>query len=152
VKSLERILADIEARLDGEMPCLESDLHGRAHLRQVALLAGQIARDSGADVESAMVAGLLHDCGREDDAGGNAHALRSAEVARRVVPACFPHLDADRIALIIERHADGLTSADPLAGAVWDADRLTLPRAGIAVRQELLSTRAGKALLRDAAP
>lgn len=124
----------------------DSWLHGLAHLREVALLAGLIATEMGTDVESAMVAGFLHDCGRQDDGGGNQHAIDSARLAADLLRDQFPHLDATHICDAIRRHADGQITADPLAGAVWDADRLTLERLGKQVCADKLSTSFGKQL------
>ncbi len=125
-----------------------SNLHGLQHLREVAYLAGRIALEMGTDIESAMVAGFLHDCARVDDLGGNEHAHDSAKMARPIIKEEFPLLDADAICDAIYRHADGETSTDPLAGALWDADRLTLQRLGHNVRTKLLSTEPGKKMAR----
>lgn len=111
------------------------------------MLAGWIAQRSEADVEAAMVAGFLHDCGRVDDGGGNRHAHDSATIARRLLPRTFAHLPIGRICEAIARHADGQITDDPLAGALWDADRLTLTRLGRDVREDLLSTEPGRRLL-----
>ena len=67
---LQGILSRIEAKLRGRLRYYDSELHGLSHLREVALLAGKIAAESGVDVETAMVAGFLHDCGRISTAGG----------------------------------------------------------------------------------
>ena len=144
---LHGILSGIEAKLDGKLRYYHSELHGLSHLREVALWAGRIAVESGVDVESAMVAGLLHDCGRMNDDGGNMHAIDSAELARPLIKQIYPHLDADRICQAIVAHADGTTTTDPLAGALWDADRLTLERLGETVREDLLSTPVAKRML-----
>jgi uncharacterized protein len=141
-------LEQIEAKLRGAFRQVDSELHGLAHLREVAILAGRIAAELDQDVEAAMVAGFLHDCGRVDDSVGSDHARDSARLARALLKERFPHLDAERICEAIRHHADGLLTGDPLAGAVWDADRLTLGRAGIALREELLSTRPGRRLAR----
>jgi HD superfamily phosphodiesterase len=101
------------------------------------------------DVEAAMVGGFLHDCGRMNDGGGRQHALDSAEIARRLLKECFPHRDSGRICEAMRRHADGDVTDDPLTGAVWDADRLTLARLGYEVREELLSTPAGNRMARQ---
>lgn len=146
---IEERLRQIEERCRGRLHYYDSELHGLGHLREVALLAGQIAAEAGVDVEAAMVAGFLHDCGRVNDGGGWQHALDSAKLARPLLAACFPHLDAGRICEAIERHADGDVTGDSLMGAVWDADRLTLVRLGDEVREERLSTPAGKRLARQ---
>ena len=140
VSDLQEILFEIEAKCDGRIAYYRSSLHGIGHLREVALLAGEIAIRMGQDLEAAMVAGFLHDCGRVDDAGGKQHAIDSAGIARPVLERCFPHLNANRICDAIARHADGETTDDPVASTVWEADRLTLSRLGREVREELLST------------
>ena len=146
IEELRAVLERIERTCRPHMRYHNSWLHGLGHLREVALLAGRIAAMEGLDVEAAMVGGYLHDCGREDDAAGNSHAIVSARLAREIMAAAFAHLDAGRICRAIERHADGLVTPDPLEGAIWDADRLTLPRAGHVVKLELLSTSAGRLL------
>lgn len=145
-EALAAMLKDLETRCDRSLPCMEGDLHGIGHLREVATLAGRIAMEMGQDVEPAMVAGLLHDCARVNDGGGNRHALDSARMAARILREKFPHLDAPRICDAIARHADGETTDDPLAGALWDADRLTLARLGRTIRLDLLSTDPAKAM------
>lgn len=149
MNKLSTALASIEATCRQTLQFYDSDLHGLSHLREVAMLAGKIAAETGVDIESAMVAGLLHDCGRVNDGGGNTHAIDSATVARPVLLERFPHLDADRICDAIARHADGQVSDDPLAGALWDADRLTLIRLGCRILEDLLSTSPGKRLARE---
>ena len=146
---LERILASLMRRLDGQFRPLASVLHGRDHLEEVAILAGAIAAEMGEDAAPAMLAGLLHDAAREDDGPGNAHALASAELARRILPEQFPEMPAERIASAIAAHADGLVTDDPLAGALWDADRLTIGRAGFRLNVELFSTEPGRRMARQ---
>ena len=146
---LDRKLRQIEARLAGRASAFDSFLHGHAHLREVALLAGEIAAELGEDPEAALVAGLLHDCGRMDDGGGNQHAIDSAELARGILQDEFPHLDVERICDAIARHADSQTTDDPLAGALWDADRLTLIRLGKRIDERLISTTVGVRMARE---
>ena len=146
---LQGLLDQIEAKLSGRLRYYDSELHGLSHLREVALLAGRIAAESGVDVETAVVMGFLHDCGRTNDGGGNGHAIDSAKLARPLLKQLFPHLDADRACRAIAGHADGSTTDDLLVGSLWDADRLTLERLGRTVREDLLSTPAAKRMLRE---
>jgi hypothetical protein len=44
----------------------------------------------------------------------------------------------------MHHHTDGHITDDPLVGACWDADRLDLPRVGIAPDPRYLSTQAGR--------
>ena len=146
---LRQRLQAIEATCGRDLTYYDSWLHGIEHLREVALLAGWIAAEMGEDVEAAMVAGFLHDCGRQDDGGGNRHAHDSERLARPILQQHFPHLDAEHVCRAIRLHADGRTSEDPLIGALWDADRLTLYRLGYPVREDLLSPLPGKRLARE---
>ena len=148
-RDLQGILSRIEARLSNKLRYYDSELHGLSHLREVALLAGRIAAESGVDVETVVVMGFLHDCGRMNDGGGNDHAIDSARLARPLLRQLFPHLDADKVCQAIAAHADGGTTDDLLVGALWDADRLTLERLGRTVREDLLSTPAAKRMLKE---
>jgi putative nucleotidyltransferase with HDIG domain len=141
-----RILKKIETLFDGSIKYYDSPIHGIDHLRQVSVLAGVIALHCGADVETAMIAGFLHDIGRTNDLGGNQHALDSAVIARPLLLNLCPHIAVDRVCDAIARHADGLITDDPLAAALWDADRLALRRLGRVVREDLLSTEIAKAM------
>jgi putative nucleotidyltransferase with HDIG domain len=143
------MLNRVEAELSGKLRYHDSELHGLSHLREVALLAGRIAAESGVDVETAVVMGFLHDCGRMNDGGGNGHAIDSAQLARPLLRQWFQHIDADRVCKAIAAHADGGTTDDLLVGALWDADRLTLERLGRTVREDLLSTPAAKRMLKE---
>lgn len=142
------MIAAVEAICRTRMRLPNSPLHGLNHLRDVAMLAGRIAAAEGTDVEAAVVGGFLHDCARVNDGGGNQHAIDSAALAQPVLAACFPHLPGDRICRAILLHADGQVTADPLEGAIWDADRLTLGRAGIALHTRYFSTATGKSMAR----
>jgi uncharacterized protein len=148
-RDLQGILSRTEARLSGKLRYFDSELHGLSHLREVAILAGRIAAESGVDVETAVVMGFLHDCGRMNDGGGNGHVTDSAGLARPLLRQLFPHLDADKVCQAIAAHADGGTTEDLLIGSLWDADRLTLERLGRNVREDLLSTPAAKRMLKE---
>ncbi len=142
-------LADIEACCEGRLSYFDSPVHGIEHLREVALLAGTIAIRIGCDVESAMIAGFLHDCARTTDEEGSKHAVDSAKVARSILEESFPHLDIENICDAIANHADGKVTEDPLSAALWDADRLTLVRLGRKVQPELLSTTVAKQMVHN---
>ncbi len=143
-REIEAMVREVETRCGPFCSCEELDIHGMPHLRQVALTAGRLAVLVGCDVESAVVAGFLHDCARVHDGGGNRHAHDSAVLARRLLKTFYPHLDAPRLCEAIARHADGRTTDDPLAACLWDADRLDLCRLGIEADPRLLSTRAAR--------
>jgi uncharacterized protein len=147
--NISMLLEQIEKTFEGHIQYYNSALHGLDHLRQVSQLAGKIASVCGVDVESAMLAGFLHDAGRTDDFGGNEHALDSAILARPLLIRPYPRVDVDKVCYAISRHADGMTTDDPLIGSLWDADRLLLRRLRMTVNPRLLSTAEGKRILME---
>lgn len=135
------MLDEIEAKLQGHVHYYKSPIHGISHLRAVSLLAGELAPPEFK--QDAMIAGFLHDIGRKNDFGGRQHAVDSAIIARPIITTLWPQCDINtinKICYAIEHHADGLTSPDPLIGAIWDADRITLARLGRKINTTLLST------------
>lgn len=123
-------------------------LHGNDHLCHVAWLAGRLAKALDECIESAVVGGYLHDCGRVDDSCGNFHAHESAELARQILARFYTHLDIERIVDGIYNHADGLVTNDPLIACIWDADRISLTRLEVVVDLRLLSTKLARRLCR----
>lgn len=136
------MLDEIEAKLQGHVHYYNSTIHGISHLREVSLLAGELAPPEFK--KAAMIAGFLHDIGRKNDFGGRQHAIDSAIIARPLIANIWPQCDIEKICYAIEHHADGLTTCDPLIGSIWDADRLTLSRLGCKINTKLLSTPAAK--------
>ena len=136
------MLTDIESKLQGHVHYYKSTIHGISHLRAVSLLAGELAPPEFK--KAAMIAGFLHDIGRKNDFGGRQHAVDSAIIARPLITSIWPEVDIEKICYAIEHHADGLTTDDPLIGAIWDADRITLARLGRKINTTLLSTEAAK--------
>ncbi|HPB62000.1 MAG TPA: HD domain-containing protein [Rectinema sp.] len=136
------MLDEIESKLQGKVRYYKSTIHGISHLRAVSLLAGELAPPEFK--KAAMIAGFLHDIGRKNDFGGRQHAVDSAIIARPLITSIWPEVDIEKICYAIEHHADGLTTDDPLIGAIWDADRITLSRLGRKINTSLLSTEAAK--------
>jgi len=124
-----------EANITGFQPELIK-LVGRLHFRtsygqnvlnhsiEVAVLAGIMAAELGADVQTCKVAGLLHDLGKAfDQEIEGPHALISGEIARRynkspkVIHAIVAHhaTEADAMSLeaIIVQAADAISAARP---------------------------------------
>jgi ribonucrease Y len=124
-----------EANITGMQPELIK-LIGRLHFRtsygqnvlnhsiEVAVLAGIMAAELGADVQACKVAGLMHDLGKAfDQEIEGPHALISGEIARRfnkspkVVHAIVAHhateADAQSLEAIIVQAADAISAARP---------------------------------------
>ena len=137
---IAQYVEQLECRYRSACTCGDLDIHGLPHLRQVALVAGRFAAHLGEDVEAAMVMGFFHDCARIHDGGGTQHAHDSAQLARPIITADFPHFDVARLCDGIAHHADGTITDDFLIGCLWDADRLDLRRLGITPNPRLLST------------
>lgn len=117
-------------------------IHGDSHWRRVAEAGLHIADAEGVDRHAVLLFAILHDCRRENDGRDPQHGPRAAALARAtghealgVTPQVL-----DRLAHAMHHHTDGLTTDDPLVGACWDADRLDLPRVGIAPDPAYLST------------
>lgn len=125
-------------------------VHGIDHIRRTVENAKIIAKETCPDkFDDAVIGAYLHDIGRIDDFGGNAHAVRGAKISERLLQEFWPNLDIKRILFAIEFHADKLTSEDPLIGTIWDADRLDLDRVGIKINPDLLSTKKAKEILQQ---
>ncbi len=124
-----------EVKLAGMQPELVK-LVGRLHFRtsygqnvlnhsiEVAILAGMMAAELGADVQVCKLAGLLHDLGKAfDQEIEGPHALISGEIAKRftknprVIHAIVAHhaTEADPMSLeaIIVQAADAISAARP---------------------------------------
>lgn len=124
-----------EANIAGMQPELLK-LIGRLHFRtsygqnvlnhsiEVAVLAGIMAAELGADVQVCKVAGLMHDLGKAfDQEIEGPHALISGEIAKRfnkspkIVHAIVAHhateADAQSLEAIIVQAADAISAARP---------------------------------------
>jgi len=155
--------ADIVRTLRGYAR-FRSRLHGPAHWARVrrfgALLAEKegLPEDARACVE---VFAWVHDLARENDGGGNKHAIDGASYVDVVVPAVFGGIRRDQLEAVrvaVRYHSDGMVADEASAtglfeglegprdlvvrtiGCCWDADRLDLPRVGIQPAPELMST------------
>lgn len=121
----------------------QSSVHGLVHWRRVAANGAELAAETpGADAGIIALFALFHDSMRDNDGHDPQHGRRGGALAREL-----SGLRGDRLELLVhacEYHADGLTSDDPTVGCCWDADRLDLPRVGIAPHASYLSTEAAK--------
>lgn len=117
-------------------------IHGDSHWRRVAEAGLHIADAEGIDRHAVLLFAILHDCRRENDGHDPGHGPRAAALARATGHQALgvsPQV-LERLAHAMHHHTDGLTTDDPLVGACWDADRLDLPRVGIAPVGRYLST------------
>jgi len=123
-------------------------LHGPGHWEQVERNAMELGENTpGCDIEVARLFAILHDCKRQNEGTGEGHGERAAGFARELYDKGLLDLGPEQWAILeyaIRSHNHGLVSTDPTIGVCWDADRLDLPRVGIAPDASLLSTRYAK--------
>lgn len=125
--------------------------HGRYHWETVernALHFAQIVSD--ADPVVCQLFALIHDCKRQNESYDPEHGHRSAQKALEWHSQGLMEIDDNQLELLMEAckwHNDGQTSDDPTVGVCWDSDRFDLPRVGIEVNGNYLSTKAAKLLL-----
>jgi len=133
---------------------LKRSLHGPGHWEQVERNAMELGKNTpGCDIEVARLFAILHDCKRQNEGTGEKHGERAAEFARELYDKGMLDLDPRRMAILeyaIRSHNDGMVNSDPTIGVCWDADRLDLPRVGIAPDASLLSTEYAKKRLKNA--
>ena len=124
-----------------------STLHGPAHWRRVGSFGTQLCRETpGADSHVISIFAALRDTQRFSDGHDPDHGRRAAELALELRGILYQVTDGQLALLLaaIGAHADGLVTQDPTIGCCWDADRLDLPRCGVAVEPTMLSTPAAK--------
>ena len=124
------------------------DFHGLAHSRETARWAALIALSEGCSPISPMIAACLHDTAREDDMEGEEHARDGAMLAQAfftLPPGSklpLSSLAQCDIVQAIAGHAHPVTTNQPVAACLQDADRLRLSWAD-EPRYDLFSTRSG---------
>ena len=105
-----------------------------------------MAKETNADKDVVVLFALFHDCDRKTDGSDPLHGMRGSEMAGKFKEKYFD-LSEEKLEKLIyacDHHTEGRINDDPTIGTCWDADRLDLPRVGIAVATEMLSTEAAK--------
>jgi uncharacterized protein len=89
-----------------------------------------------------LIFAAVHDSQRLDDWEDPRHGARAADVLRSSINHGLQSRDLERLLYAIRHHSDpeSLTHEDPVVGACWDADRLTLHRVGIEPGLPYMST------------
>jgi uncharacterized protein len=132
---------------------LKRSLHGPGHWEQVERNAIKLAKNiPGCDVNIVRLFAMLHDCKRQDEEIDKGHGQRAARFARELYDNGMLDIDSEQFLTLkfaIKYHNDGAVSNDPTIGVCWDADRLDLPRVGIAPAVDKLSTRFARESLRS---
>jgi uncharacterized protein len=141
-----------------------SQIHGPAHWSRVRRFGALLAeREALPDVARTCIEifAWVHDLARENDDGGNQHAIDGAVAIDQIVPAVFDEVLPDQMETLrsaIRYHSDGMTAQQAFEagllpgvawqrellvatiGCCWDADRLDLPRVGIVPDARFMST------------
>ncbi len=155
VKSIKKIvrppffeLVWNEARCSG---LLLTGLHGPLHWEKVERNAIALANlDNRIDKKVVRLFAILHDCHRKNEDDDPDHGRRAAEFTKKLFSEGKLQINLSQLNKLVyamEEHNEGKTSDDPTIGACWDADRLDLPRVGIAPNVKYLSTEAAKKLM-----
>jgi uncharacterized protein len=129
----------------------DMSIHGPGHWLKVFSNATMLAESTpGADLIVVQLFALLHDCERRNESFDPGHGPRAAAYAGELHADGKLEISSEQLAVLcdaVARHADGLVSGDPTIGLCWDADRLDLPRVGMAVDPRYLSTSAAKCMI-----
>jgi uncharacterized protein len=122
----------------------ERSLHGHGHWERVERNVIELGENTpGCDIEVARLFAILHDCKRRDEGTDKEHGARAAGFARKLFEKGMLDIDPEQFSKLqfaIKNHNSGVVSDDPTIGVCWDADRLDLPRVGIAPAAAMLST------------
>lgn len=120
------MIADDIARIVREVMS-DDPVHGWPHVERVRAIALEIAKSyEGVDVEALEVAALLHDIARNGVRSGD-HALRSAEVARRILElAGWPEERIDKVvdAILAHSYSAGREPTTLEGEILSDADKI----------------------------
>lgn len=138
----------LEAAIEAS-PAPDSGSHGLKHWLHVAA-AGARLLEAGADADPAVLFAfaVLHDVYRHAAGAYADHGARAADLARQLTGDLLLSPDQmDTLTAALAGHVAQRVSQDPTISACWDADRLTLPRLGIAPNLALLSTLEGRQLV-----
>ncbi len=120
--------------------------HGVTHWARVLENGHRLAPHTGADLRVVELFALLHDSQRHSDGRDPLHGSRAAGFARQLraelglEPRAF-----DQLVEACETHTYGASAGAPATVLTcFDADRLDIPRVGLAIRPELLFTPASR--------
>ena len=122
-------------------------VHGPEHWKRVERNGLAIAESSGADLVIVCLFAVLHDSRRTHDEWDLDHGEAAGRYAATLRSSLLDVSDARFETLVhaCHWHAHGQLSEDPTIATCWDADRLDLPRVGIAPDPLYFSTEEGKA-------
>jgi uncharacterized protein len=125
-------------------------IHGISHWARVYENGQRLAEANGADPEVTALFAVFHDACRHGDHIDFGHGRRGADLAVKLRGRVFD-LDDARFDLLFKACSTHTEGVLPISGTeavtvhtCWDSDRLDLPRAGIAINPDRLSTEAAR--------
>mgnify|MGYP002623859301 CR=1 FL=1 len=124
----------------------EWSLHGPDHWRRVERNGVELAEAAGADVDVVRLFAVFHDSCRENEGFDPEHGERATILVLAMHGDLF-QLHENQLEQLCEAcsgHHHGGTSDLATVGACWDADRLDLPRVGMAPDEAYMSTEEGR--------
>jgi uncharacterized protein len=132
---IERAIEGIPARTHG--------IHGLTHWLRVERNGLYLAEATGADAAVASLFALFHDSRRHNDGTDPGHGARGARLAEELFWEGLLKITETQLRLLAyacAHHTEEHFTDDVTIGCCWDADRLDLPRIGIATEPALLNT------------
>ena len=118
-------------------------IHGVSHWLRVRYNGLLLTEYSGADPKIIELFSLFHDSCRQNDYIDPEHGKRGGLLAKKFFDCGQLDCNAKQLEIIIEAcndHTSGYNHTEPNIATCWDADRLDLPRVGIDINPEFLST------------
>ena len=148
---MEIDFARIQTVLEEHFALGEWSHHGPDHWQRVERNGLQLAEVTGADPTVVRLFALFHDSCRQNENFDPEHGERGAELALSLHGELF-ELHEHQLEFLVEAcqgHHHGGTSDGITVGTCWDADRLDLPRVGIAPEESYMSTDEGRRRARE---
>lgn len=128
-----------------------SPWHGVKHWKKVSDNAVMLAHEtSGADKVVCRLFGILHDFKREREGRDDNHGSRAAnsiEKIRNTLLADLGNTQFSCLKYAIANHTRTKNIQEPTVACCFDADRIDLPRVGINIDVDYLSTDAAKKMV-----
>jgi len=122
-------------------------VHGLGHWARVLDNGMKIAETNGANVKVIQAFALLHDCCRENEYGDSKHGFRAAQLICKYFKNSLNNFESYLLYEACSLHTQNRTHLNLTVRTCFDADRLDLPRVGIAVDPKQLCTDEGKDLI-----
>ena len=121
-------------------------VHGFAHAQRVECFALMLAKSTNADVDVLIWFAYVHDSQRKGDGMDFNHGPEAAEYVDVIRQTYLKELDDNQITLLktaCRLHTSTHKTGESTIDTCFDADRLDLPRVGIATDPKRMATETG---------